>query len=445
MFDSLLIANRGEIAVRVMQTAARLGIQTVAVYSDADADALHVRLADRAVRLGPEPVQQSYLDMNAIIAAAKATGVEAVHPGYGLLSENADFARCVRQAGLIWVGPEPEAIESMSDKIRARAMMITAGVPVARGTTAPPSDVSTALAAAEAIRYPLMMKAAAGGGGIGMAAVTSPENLKNSFSQARARAERMFGSGDLLLEQLMCPARHVEVQVLGLSDGRVVALGDRDCSVQRRFQKVVEEAPAPHIDPEVRARMHAAAVAAASAVNYTGVGTVEFLFDPTTREFVFLEMNTRLQVEHPVTELVTGLDLVELQLYVAAGEYVELGPVAQSGHALEFRLNAEDPVKFLPTPGRIETWRHLNKPWFRIDTGYEVGDEVTRWYDPLVAKLCVVGRDREQAFARATAVLNTFETSPLITNLEFLKRVLADPEFIAGTHDTKIVDRLASE
>lgn len=442
MFGSLLIANRGEIAVRIMETAARLGIQTVAVYSDADGDALHVRMADRAVRLGPEPVQKSYLDMDAILAAAKATGVQAVHPGYGLLSENASFARRVRSAGLIWVGPEPEAIESMSDKVRARAMMATAGIPVARGTSTPPDSVSIALTGAEEVRYPLMLKAAAGGGGIGMAAVTSPDELASSFDQARTRAERMFGSGDLLLEQLISPARHVEVQVIGFPDGRIVALGDRDCSVQRRFQKVVEESPAPHIDPEVRAQMHAAAVTAAKAVNYTGAGTVEFLFNPMTREFVFLEMNTRLQVEHPVTELVTGLDLVELQLQVAAGENCELGPVTQSGHALEFRLNAEDPVRFLPTPGRIDEFRHIDEPWFRIDTGYDAGDEVTRWYDPLIAKLCVVGNSREQALARAATALNSVEISPLTTNLDFLKLVLAHPEFVAGAHDTKIAERI---
>ena len=444
MFESLLVANRGEIAVRIMHTARRLGIRTIAVHSDADETALHVRTADEAVRIGPAPVQQSYLDADAVIAAARRTGAQAVHPGYGLLSENADFARAVRRAGLVWVGPEPEVIEAMSDKIRARALMAVAGVPVARGSATPPADVTEALEAAERVGFPLMLKAAAGGGGIGMSAIASAQELADGFEQARTRAARMFGSADVLLEQLITPARHVEVQVLGLGDGCVVALGDRDCSVQRRFQKVVEEAPAPGVSAAVRARLHAAGRDAAAAVSYSGVGTVEFLLDPTTEEFVFLEMNTRLQVEHPVTELVTGLDLVELQLRVAAGESVDLGEVESTGHAIELRLNAEDPVRFLPTPGPVQTWRQPEHDWLRVDSGYDVGDEVSRWYDPLVAKICVLGTDRAEALDRATRVLSELEVAPLSTNLDFLRRVVQTMEFVDASHDTGIVERLSS-
>ena len=439
MFRSLLVANRGEIAVRIVRTARSMGIRTVAVYSEADADALHVREADEAALLGPAPVQQSYLDIARIIAAAQAHRVEAIHPGYGLLSENAGFARAVSGAGIAFVGPSPEAIEAMGDKSSARRLVARHGVPVARGTGNPPRTVAEALEAANGIGFPLMLKAAAGGGGIGMSAVESAEELERVFDQARARAERMFGVPDLLLEQLVRPARHVEVQIMGLNDGRVIALGERDCSVQRRFQKVVEETPARWLDDRIRERLLAAAVRAGECVDYRGAGTVEFLVDPTTGAFAFLEMNTRLQVEHPVTEMVTGLDLVELQLRIAAGERVELQAGEPRGHAIEFRLYAEDPVRFLPAPGRIDSWTLPDHEWFRVDTGYGAGSEVTRYYDPLIAKLCVHGDDRQAALARARQVLSEIVVGPVTTNLPLLRAVAEHPRFCEDTHDTRLL------
>ena len=439
MFRSLLVANRGEIAVRIVRTARSMGIRTVAVYSEADADALHVREADEAALLGPAPVQQSYLDIARIIAAAQAHRVEAIHPGYGLLSENAGFARAVSGAGIAFVGPSPEAIEAMGDKSSARRLVARHGVPVARGTGNPPRTVAEALEAANGIGFPLMLKAAAGGGGIGMSAVESAEELERVFDQARARAERMFGVPDLLLEQLVRPARHVEVQIMGLNDGRVIALGERDCSVQRRFQKVVEETPARWLDDRIRERLLAAAVRAGECVDYRGAGTVEFLVDPTTGAFAFLEMNTRLQVEHPVTEMVTGLDLVELQLRIAAGEQVDLRAGRPRGHAIEFRLYAEDPVRFLPAPGRIDSWTLPGHEWFRVDTGYGAGSEVTRYYDPLIAKLCVHGDDRQAALARARQVLSEIAVGPVTTNLPLLRAVAEHPRFCEDTHDTRLL------
>jgi len=439
VFRSLLVANRGEIAVRIVRTARSMGIRTVAVYSEADADALHVREADEAALLGPAPVQQSYLDIARIIAAAQAHRVEAIHPGYGLLSENAGFARAVSGAGIAFVGPSPEAIEAMGDKSSARRLVARHGVPVARGTGNPPRTVAEALEAASGIGFPLMLKAAAGGGGIGMSAVESVEELERVFDQARARAERMFGVPDLLLEQLVRPARHVEVQIMGLNDGRVIALGERDCSVQRRFQKVVEETPARWLDDRIRERLLAAAVRAGECVDYRGAGTVEFLVDPTTGAFAFLEMNTRLQVEHPVTEMVTGLDLVELQLRIAAGEQVDLRAGEPRGHAIEFRLYAEDPVRFLPAPGRIDIWTLPGHEWFRVDTGYGAGSEVTRYYDPLIAKLCVHGDDRQAALTRARQVLSEIAVGPVTTNLPLLRAVAEHPRFCEDTHDTRLL------
>ena len=347
------MANRGEIARRVIASARRMGIRAVAVYSEADAELPYVREADEAVLIGPPPPARSYLDAAAILRAARDTGARAIHPGYGFLSENPGFARQVIEAGLIWVGPSPSAIERMGDKISARNLMAAAGVPVAEGTTEPVSDLEAALAAAALIGYPVMVKAAAGGGGIGMSAAADPEQLVAAFETARSRAERFFGSPAILLERYVAPARHVEVQILGLADGRVLTLGERDCSVQRRHQKVAEETPSPGIGSGLRARMLEAAVRAGETVGYQGAGTVEFLVDTRTGDFTFLEMNTRLQVEHPVTEMVTGIDLVEQQLRIAAGGGVSFDPAAvtATGHAIELRVYAEDPARFLPSPG----------------------------------------------------------------------------------------------
>jgi acetyl-CoA carboxylase biotin carboxylase subunit len=444
MFESVLIANRGEIARRVIATARRMGIRAVAVYSEADADLPFVAEADEAVLLGPAPPARSYLDSAAVLAAARKTGARAVHPGYGFLAENPGFARQVAADGLIWVGPSAEAIEQMGDKINARNLMARAGVPVAAGSTAPVADAGSALAEAARIGYPVMVKAAAGGGGIGMSAATGPDELRTAFETARTRAERFFGSPAILLERYLERARHVEIQIIGLNDGRVVALGERDCSVQRRHQKVAEETPSPGVGPQLRERMLAAAVRAGEAVGYRGVGTVECLVDPGAQDFVFLEMNTRLQVEHPVTELVTGIDLVEQQFLVAAGETVSFGPgrVAPEGHALELRVYAEDPDRFLPRPGRISRWEEPAGPGIRVDAGYRAGNQVTPFYDPLLAKLCVHGASRAQALARARAAVAAFIIDGPKTNLPFHADLLASEEFTSGDYDTSVVARL---
>jgi acetyl-CoA carboxylase biotin carboxylase subunit len=441
VLESVLVANRGEIARRIIATARRLGIRAVAVYSEADADLPFVREADEAVLIGPPPPAQSYLDAAAILAAARQSGAGAVHPGYGFLSENAAFAHLVLAEGLTWVGPPPQAIEQMGDKINARNLMHRAGVPVAVGSTDPVTDAAAALAEAERIGYPVMVKAAAGGGGIGMSAAAGPEALQTAFETARARAERFFGSPAILLERFLERARHVEVQIMGLNDGRVVALGERDCSVQRRHQKVAEETPSPGVSPQVRERLLAAAVRAGEAVGYLGAGTVEFLLDVMTQEFVFLEMNTRLQVEHPVTELVTGIDLVEQQFLVASGEPVSFEPlgVRHDGHALEFRVYAEDPVRFLPSPGVITQWEQPAGPGIRVDAGYEAGNTVTPFYDPLLAKLCVHGHTRDEALGRAREAVAAFRLAGPKTNLPFHADLLASEAFVSGDYDTSVV------
>jgi acetyl-CoA carboxylase, biotin carboxylase subunit len=441
VLESVLVANRGEIARRVIATTRRLGIRSVAVYSEADAGLPFVREADEAVLIGPPPPAQSYLDAGAILAAARQTAAAAVHPGYGFLSENATFAQQVQAEGLTWVGPTPEAIEQMGDKINARNLMHRAGVPVALGSTEPVTDAAAALAEAERIGYPVMVKAAAGGGGIGMSAATGPEELQTAFETARTRAERFFGSPAILLERFIERARHVEVQIMGLADGRVVALGERDCSVQRRHQKVAEETPSPGVGPELREHLLAAGVRAGEAVGYRGAGTVEFLLDVWTQEFVFLEMNTRLQVEHPVTELVTGIDLVEQQFRIAAGEPAGFDPlgVAPEGHALEFRVYAEDPVRFLPSPGAITQWEQPSGPGIRVDAGYEAGNNVTPFYDPLLAKLCVHGGTRDEALGRAREAVAAFRLAGPKTNLPFHADLLASETFVSGDYDTSVV------
>jgi acetyl-CoA carboxylase biotin carboxylase subunit len=444
MFDSVLVANRGEIARRVIRTARRMGIRAVAVYSDADADLPYVREADEAVHIGPAPPARSYLDAAAILDAAGKTGAAAVHPGYGFLAENAEFARQVGAAGLIWVGPDPAAIEQMGDKIRARNLMERAGVPVSPGSREPVSDVTAALAEADRVGYPVMVKAAAGGGGIGMGVAQDQAGLRAAFETARSRAERFFGSPEILIERYVERAHHVEVQILGLADGRVLALGERDCSVQRRHQKVAEESPAPGVSAELRERMLAAAVLAGQAVGYRGAGTVECLVDADAGSFVFLEMNTRLQVEHPVTELVTGIDLVEQQFLIAAGEPPSFDPAAvrPSGHALELRVYAEDPVRFLPRPGTITEWEEPTGEGVRVDAGYQAGNTVTPFYDPLLAKLCVHGADRDQALARARQAVAAFRIAGPKTNLPFHADLLASTEFTSGSYDTSLVSKL---
>ncbi|MEH0825766.1 MULTISPECIES: acetyl-CoA carboxylase biotin carboxylase subunit [unclassified Micromonospora] len=444
MIESLLVANRGEIARRIIRTAKRLGIRAIAVHSEADAGLPFVTEADEAVCVGPANPAQSYRNVEAILAAAKSTGAQAIHPGYGFLSENADFARTVEASGLIWVGPRADAITAMGDKINARNLMAAAGVPVAPGTTDPAADLDAAVAAAEEIGYPVMVKAAAGGGGMGMGVATDETALRTEYDKVRAFAERMFGDGSVLIERYFPRVRHVEVQILGLADGRVVALGERECSVQRRNQKLVEESPSPAVSPELRERFLAAAVRAGEAVGYRNAGTVECLLDPATNEFFFLEMNTRLQVEHPVTELVYGVDLVEEQLRVAAGLAPTFDPdaLAPRGHAIELRINAEDPKRFLPGPGAIKTWVEPTGEGVRVDSGYVAGNTVTPFYDSLMAKLIVNGKDRAEAIERAKAAVAAFELTGPKCNLPFFAELLENSEFISGDYDTGIVSRM---
>ena len=444
MLNSVLVANRGEIARRVIATARRMGIRTVAVYSGADADLPFVREADEAVLIGPPPPAQSYLDSGAVLAAARRTGAEAIHPGYGFLAENPQFAREVLAEGLIWIGPPPDAIEQMGDKINARNLMAKAGVPVASGTPEPVASADAAVAEAARIGYPVIVKAAAGGGGIGMSVAGDAEALRAAFETGRSRAERFFGNPAILLERFISRARHVEVQILGLNDGRVLALGERDCSVQRRHQKVAEETPSPGVSPALRERMLAAAIKAGEAVGYRNAGTVECLVDVATGDFMFLEMNTRLQVEHPVTELVTGLDLVEQQFRIAAGEQVSFDPgaIRPVGHAVELRVYAEDPRRFLPSPGVITQWQEPAGPGIRVDAGYAEGNTVTPFYDPLLAKLCAYGQDRGEALARAADAVAAFQIAGPRTNLPFHADLLASEEFASGDYDTSVVARL---
>jgi len=446
MIGSLLVANRGEIARRVIRTAQRLGVRAIAVYSEADAGLPFVAEADEAVLIGPANPAQSYRNVDAILDAAKATGAEAIHPGYGFLSENADFARTVVARGLVWVGPGAEAITAMGDKINARNLMAAAGVPVAPGTTDPARDVEAAATEAERIGYPVMVKAAAGGGGMGMASAGDEAALRAEYEKVHGFAERMFGDGSVLIERFFPSVRHVEVQILGLADGRVVALGERECSVQRRNQKLVEESPSPAsmLTPERRAALLASAVRAGEAVSYRNAGTVECLLDPSTGDFFFLEMNTRLQVEHPVTEAVFGVDLVEEQLRVASGlaPTFDPGALVSRGHAIELRVNAEDPKRFLPGPGAITAWVEPAGDGVRVDSGYGPGTTVTPNYDSLMAKLIVYGSDRTQALERARAAVAGFEIAGPKNNLPFFAELLDNTEFRSGDYDTTLVSRM---
>ncbi|MGK9236826.1 ATP-grasp domain-containing protein [Inquilinus limosus] len=446
----LLIANRGEIACRIIRSAKALGLATVAVHSDADAKALHVALADQAVPIGPSKPAESYLRIDAILDAARTTGADAVHPGYGFLAENEGFARAMAEAGLTWVGPTPESIEAMGDKARARSLAESAGVPVLPGSRRfPEGDLEGIEAAADAVGYPLLVKASAGGGGIGMRVVDAPADLRKVAEATQGMAARSFGDGAVFLERYVRNARHVEVQVFGFGDGRAVHLFERECSVQRRFQKIVEESPSPGISAGTRARMTAAAVALAEAVRYRGAGTMEFVVDADSEAFFFLEMNTRIQVEHPVTEAVTGLDLVVLQLRLAAGEELDLRQedIRQQGHAIECRLYAENPAKmFLPQPG---TLARLVLPegleGIRVDTGVREGDAVTPFYDPMIAKIIAHGPDRAAAIDRMLAALDRVAVEGLVANAPFLARTVGHPAFRAGRTTTSFVDTHKAE
>jgi len=443
MIRILLIANRGEIASRIMRTAKRMGMRTVAVYSDADRDALHVREADSAVRIGPAEASKSYLDVGAILAAAKASGADAIHPGYGFLSENEAFARSVSDAGLIFVGPSPEAIHAMGDKSRARQLMTSAGVTVVPGFDGGDQSDAGFAEAAKRLGFPLLVKAAAGGGGRGMRRVDDMARLQPALDSARREAENSFGDGALLLEKLVTDARHIEFQIFADSHGNCIHLGERDCSAQRRHQKIIEEAPSPFMTDALRKRMGADAVHAAKAVRYRGAGTVEFIVDGDAK-YYFLEMNTRLQVEHPVTEMITGFDLVEWQLRIASGEKL---PVTQdkvqfAGHAIEARLYAEDPHDgFRPQSGRVMHWRpNTTLAGIRIDNGVAEGGEVTPNYDPMIAKIIAHGKDRQQAIEFLLAALRANPLMGIRTNRVFLERLVSSPEFAAGDMTTGLID-----
>ena len=437
-FSKILVANRGEIAVRVIRTARALGYRTVAVYSEADGGAPHVALADEAVLIGPAPVASSYLDAERLLKAAAATGADAVHPGYGFLSENAAFARACAEAGLVFIGPSADAIHLMGNKAEAKRRMIAAGVPCVPGYEGRDQSDATFVAAADGIGYPVMVKAAAGGGGRGMRLVERKDQLVAALASARSEALNAFGSDELILEKAVQQPRHVEIQVFGDSHGHVIHLGERDCSVQRRHQKVVEEAPCPVMTPGLRDMMGRAAVEAARSIKYEGAGTVEFLLD-RDGEFYFLEMNTRLQVEHPVTELVTGLDLVALQLRVARGEALPLtqDDVTLEGHAIEVRLYAEDPSNnFLPASGRVDVWRPASGDGIRIDHGLREGQEISPFYDPMIAKIIAWGSDRDEARRRLIRALEETTVFGPVTNKDFLVAILAQERFAAGEATT---------
>ncbi|MES1949611.1 acetyl-CoA carboxylase biotin carboxylase subunit [Salinisphaera sp. S4-8] len=440
-FDSVLIANRGEIAVRIARGARAVGCRSVAVYSSADAQALHVQQADMAVAIGPAPAAESYLAVDKLIAAAKASGAQAIHPGYGFLAENADFARAVEAAGLIFIGPTPEAIDLMGRKRAAKQRMIEAGVPCVPGYEGQAQDDDTLIAEGERIGFPLMVKASAGGGGRGMRLVERKADLAEAIRGARSEAASAFGSDELILEKAVLGARHVEIQVLADMHGHVIHLGERDCSVQRRHQKVVEEAPSPAVDAELRARMGQAAVDAAAAIGYRGAGTVEFLLD-ASGAFYFMEMNTRLQVEHPVTELVTGLDLVAWQLRIAAGEPLTLAQddVRFDGHAIEVRLCLEDVAQdFMPQTGLVRAWRVPQGAGIRVDHGLREGQMVTPHYDSMAAKIIAWGETRDIARRRlAAAVDETLLFGP-VSNRDFLAHILAEPAFVSGDFDIGFV------
>ena len=453
MIFSLLIANRGEIACRIIRTARRLGVRTVAVYSDADADALHVRQADEAVHIGPSPAAESYLRGDAIIAAALQTKAQAIHPGYGFLSENADFAQAVIDAGLVWVGPKPDSIRAMGLKDSAKALMAAAGVPTTPGYLGEDQAPDRLAQEADAIGYPVLIKAVAGGGGKGMRRVDAPADFAEALQSAKREAAAAFGNDHVLIEKWITSPRHIEVQVFGDSHGTVVHLFERDCSLQRRHQKVIEEAPAPGMDAETREAVCGAAVRAAQAVDYEGAGTIEFIADASNGlradRVWFMEMNTRLQVEHPVTEEITGVDLVEWQLRVASGEPLPLrqDELTINGWAMEARLYAEDPANgFLPSVGRL-TYFELpptsRASPLRIETGYQQGDEVTPFYDPMLAKL-VVHRDSREEAARALSLrCSDVVAWPVRTNARFLVNALANRDFAAGLIDTDLIEREA--
>jgi acetyl-CoA carboxylase biotin carboxylase subunit len=444
MFRKILIANRGEIAMRIIRACRDMNISPVAVYSEADRGALHVRLADEAYEIGAAPSVESYLRIDRIIDAARRAGAEAIHPGYGFLAENAGFARAVNEAGIVFIGPTPEAMDLMGSKVNARRVAIAAGAPVVPGTTEPLNSYEEARGVAATLGYPVMLKASAGGGGKGMRFVSGEEELRSALETAQSEAAAAFGNAEVYLEKAVERPRHIEIQVFADTHGNFVHLGERECSIQRRHQKVVEECPSPINDESLRASMGQAAVEIARAADYVGAGTVEFLVSDVTRDFYFLEMNTRLQVEHPVTELVTGFDLVREQIMVAQGAPLSFKQedVRWTGHAIECRVYAEDPDNnFMPSPGRINVLRVPSGAGVRDDGGVTQGTEVSIYYDPMISKLAAWGRTRTEAIDRLRRALDEYAVEGIKTTLPFFRAIVRDAEFIAGHLDTGFIPR----
>ncbi|HEU4749119.1 MAG TPA: acetyl-CoA carboxylase biotin carboxylase subunit [Gemmatimonadaceae bacterium] len=442
VFKKILIANRGEIALRVIRACRELGVQTVAVYSEADRESLHVRFADDDVCIGPAPARDSYLNIPRIIAAAEIAGADAIHPGYGFLAENAEFAETCVASNIAFIGPSAQQIRVMGDKSAARKAMLDVGVPIIPGTTGPIDDPDEALRFAREIGFPVIIKAAAGGGGKGMRVATDPEDFGRSLQLARSEALSAFGNGDVYVEKYLARPRHIEFQIMGDRHGNVIHLGERDCSVQRRHQKLIEEAPSPALTDDLREKMGEAAVRGAKAIDYVGAGTIEMLLNED-KSYYFMEMNTRIQVEHPVTEMLTGVDLVKEQIRVASGDKLSVKtPVERRGHVIECRVNAEDPARnFQPSPGRIDVFHPPGGPGVRLDTHVYAGYSVPPYYDSLLAKLICQGRDRPEALRRMQVALESFIIEGVTTTIPFLARVMANQRFKDGAVDTKFLER----
>lgn len=442
-FKKILIANRGEIAIRITRACRELGISSVAVFSDADRDSLHVFLADEAYHIGPSPSKESYLNYRKIIEVAKQAGADAIHPGYGFLSENPVFVRACKEAGIVFIGPTPENMEAMGDKLSAKALMKKAGVPLVPGSDGGVESVEEAQAIVNKIGYPVIIKASAGGGGKGMRVVRADNELESAFRACRSEGQNYFANPTVYIERFINDPKHIEIQVFGDTHGNVVHLFERECSVQRRHQKIIEESPSPSVPNDVRQKMGDAAVRAAQSINYVGAGTIEFIFDNKTKEFFFMEMNTRLQVEHPITELVTGYDLVKEQIWVAKGKSLSFkqSEIRQKGHAIEARICAEDPVTYKPSPGQIRACRHPQGPFVRIDSYAYPGYEVPIYYDPMIAKVITYGDSREEAIDRLERALSEFVLTGIKTNIVLHKSILKNPKFLDGSYTTQFIEK----